>query len=131
MAVRQGKFKAYDQRTGRLERAVDIIQDGDEPGLWVARAEADPPHPLRRKVIIPPDRTNYFPGRVKENTYEDAQFKYMFGYTAGPNLWQQRTTPVLSWGSGGALLDATEFVGGGEGAGTPIGLLLALTYAGT
>lgn len=97
MALRRDKFKAYDQRTGRLERAVNLIQDGDEPALWVSRAEADPPHPLRRRVVIPPDRTNYFPGRVKENTYEDAQFEYVYGYSAGQNLWERQAAPLVSF----------------------------------
>jgi hypothetical protein len=97
MALRRDKFKAYDMRTGRLERATQIIQDGDEPSLWVSRSEADPAHPLRRKIRIPPDRGNLFPGRTKQNTYEDAKFKYVYGYTSGPNLVSRNTQKTISF----------------------------------
>lgn len=98
MSLRRNKFRAYDQRTGRLERAINIIEDGDSPGLKVARGEADQAHPLRKHPRIPPDRKNLFPGLVRDDAYEDAQFKYVYGYTSsGSNLWERGAQKLISF----------------------------------
>lgn len=124
------KHRAYDQRTGRLERAIDLIEDGDQRGLKVHRREADAEHPLRRPFKIGADRANLFPGLQGKKTYEDAQFLFVFGYSLGADLWAQRTVPILSWGSGGAVLTATVAGGGGgSNTGQPVGLLIILTQA--
>ena len=101
------KHRAYDQRTGRLERALDLIEDGDVKGLKVHRREADPEHPLRRPFRVGADRANLFPGLLGERTYEDAQMRFSYGYTLGANLWEQRTLPIIAWGIGGFVLSAT------------------------
>lgn len=123
------KYKAYDERTGRLERAIDLVEDGEIKGLKVSRREADDEHPQKRPLRVGPDRANLLPGYRKQQTYEDAQFKFLFGYTLGSDLWEQRSTPIIGWGSGGALLTATVYDPSPGGlAGQPMGLLLALTY---
>lgn len=107
MARNLRKYRAYDERTGRLERAIDLIEDGEIKGLKTTRREADSEHPQRRPLRVGPDRANLMPGFRKQQTYEDAQFKFVFGYTLGSDLWAQRTTPMFAWGSGGFTLTAT------------------------
>lgn len=107
MARNLRKYRAYDERTGRLERAIDLIEDGEIKGLKTTRREADTEHPQRRPLRIGPDRNNLLPGFRKQQTYEDAKFRFVFGYTTGRDLWAQRTTPIYSWGSGGFTLTAT------------------------
>ena len=108
MARNLRKYRAYDERTGRLERAIDLIEDGEIKGLKTTRREADDEHPQSRPLRIGPGRANLMPGFRRRNTYEDAQFRFVFGYTAGSDLWEQRATPILGWSSGGFELIATE-----------------------
>lgn len=49
-------MKRLDDRTGRLERAVNLVNDGVIPGIKVARGEADRPHPQSRTKVIGLDR---------------------------------------------------------------------------
>lgn len=55
MSLRRSRFKTFDQRTGRLERAVVLIEDG-ETGMLVRRGENDRKHPLSREFVPPIDR---------------------------------------------------------------------------
>ena len=48
-------FKAFDQRTGRLERAIQLVEDG-QTGVLVKRGTQDRRHPLDRPVAPPLDR---------------------------------------------------------------------------
>lgn len=53
-----------DQRTGRLERAVALVEDG-HTGVLVKRGTEDRQHPLSQRFIVPIDRI-----QVKSPTQE-------------------------------------------------------------
>ena len=55
MSRSRSRFKSIDHRTGRLERAVTLVEDG-ETGMLVRRGEQDRKHPLSRKFTPPLDR---------------------------------------------------------------------------
>jgi len=105
MARNIRKYKAFDQRTGRLERAIDLIEDGDKPGLRVHKFEADRFHPQRIPVRIGPDR-------IAPRPPVGDEFRYVYGYTLGVNLWEQRSLPIVSWGIGGVVFAASAHVPG-------------------
>lgn len=56
--TRRARFYARDERTSRLERAVNLVEDG-YTGVKVLRSDRDRAHPLDRPVDIPPDRVTY------------------------------------------------------------------------
>jgi hypothetical protein len=77
-------FKRLDDRSGRLERAINIINDGENPNLRVSRQEADPPHPLTRPRAIPPDRVSIVgPG---DKDLSITNYVWSVGYSAGTDL---------------------------------------------
>lgn len=55
MSLRRSRFKAIDQRSGRLERAVILTEDG-ETGMLVRKGDRDKPHPLSKPFQPPIDR---------------------------------------------------------------------------
>lgn len=107
MSVRR-RFKALDGRTGRLERAVNLIEDGELRGLKVARREADKPHPLSNPSPIPIDRTTIVAGMRGQDRPEDKGFRFVVGMTLSGALHEMRTCPVLVLASGGAILSGGD-----------------------
>lgn len=73
-------FKRLDDRTGRLERAVNIINDGDKPNLRVHKREADKPHPLSSPRPIPADRAQIVGPSDLDNDVRG--FVYTVGFTS-------------------------------------------------
>ena len=101
MSVRR-RFKALDGRTGRLERAVNLVEDGEARGLKVHRREADQPHPLSSPSPIPIDRATIVAGMRGQDKSEDKGFKFVVGFTLSGALYESRSSPVLVLVSGGA-----------------------------
>lgn len=77
-------FKRLDDRSGRLERSINIINDGENPNLKVHIREADPPHPLTRPRAIPPDRVSIVGPSDKDLTITN--YVWNVGYTGGTDL---------------------------------------------
>ncbi len=108
MSTRRNRFRRLDDRTGRLERAVNIINDGQMPSLRVHRREADEEHPLSRPFKIPVDRSTLLNIGPAGNT-EGRQVKIYVGYTPSiSNLSATRTTTAVMITSGGFTLTYTE-----------------------
>lgn len=102
-------FKRLDDRTGRLERAVNLINDGEQPNLRVHKREADQPHPLTRPRAIPPDRSVVLGMKGPSGNDEGMGFTYEVGLTtSSTSLYQQRTVPTLTLSSGGYVLTYVE-----------------------
>jgi hypothetical protein len=99
------KMKAYDQRTGRLERAIDLVEDGNRPGVKTTRREADRFHPQRTPIRVSPDR-------IAARALVGDEFRYVYGYTLGGNLWEQRSLPIVSWSIGGVSFSASAHIPG-------------------
>ena len=53
---------AFDMRTGMKSRGRKLVQDGERPGIWTERRNADERHPGRYVNVPPPDGLNYRPG---------------------------------------------------------------------
>lgn len=103
--VNRSKYKFLDQRTGRLARAVELTEDGEIPGLKVARREADKKHPLSLPYPIPPDRVQL------KQPYTEKQVgptNVLVGYGGTSTLGQRQTIPTISYGAGGVSLTYTE-----------------------
>ena len=87
-------FKRLDDRTGRLERAVNIINDGEQPNLRVHRREADPPHPLSKPRAIPADRAQII-GSLGAPS-DTREFIYEVGLTGDLVTFLRSGLPVVS-----------------------------------
>lgn len=53
---------AFDMRDGMKTRGRRLVQDGEMPGVWTSKGNADPQHPSKYLRIPPPDGLNYRPG---------------------------------------------------------------------
>lgn len=53
---------AWDQRTGFKVKGRRLVSDGEKPGIWTTRENADPRHPQRFVRVPPPDGLSYRPG---------------------------------------------------------------------
>lgn len=115
----RSRMLARDRRTTRLERAVDLIEDGYVKGLIVKKGTADGPHPLDRPFTIPVDRTTIkgWPYREVErgDTFVDIGFAGL-----GPD-YQRGTVGGLRLSTPGF---AVEFVD--TALAYPMGMLLMI-----
>lgn len=96
---RRYNFKSLDQRTGRLERACTLLEDGERPRLKTR--EPDPRHPLSRPFVIGMDRAQVVAGMQGENKFEDRQFKFAVGTTTPNDLVGIRGMQSFVLSSGG------------------------------
>ncbi len=86
-------FKRLDDRTGRLERAVNIINDGEKPNLRVHKREADKPHPLSSPRAIPADRAQIVgPSDLDRDV---RGFVYTVGFTADAVTMRRSSLAVV------------------------------------
>ena len=109
MSSKRYRMKALDGRTGRLERAINLIEDGEVRGLWTKRSEADNPHPLSRPVTIGIDRAQIMQGILPKSGDPERGYTHRVGYTSSStSLYTQRETQALGLTSGGAVLEYTE-----------------------
>src|SRR5881392_2683276 len=94
MSVRH-RMKMTDGRTGRLERAVTMVEDGMIPGLYVRNGENDRAHPQAKRLKIAPDRATL--RQQKNNPEPTGPTVYRVGQTFphGSNLWEAPSVPVL------------------------------------
>jgi hypothetical protein len=108
---RKTKFKAYDQRTGRLERAIDLIEDGDTKGIMVHRREADQEHPLRRPIRIGPDRSQVFRRGMQYRTAE-GHMQIDVGYYGTGSNFERASIPSVNISSGFGTITISYPTGG-------------------
>ena len=100
MSVRR-YMKRLDDRTGRLERAINMVNDGIIPGILVRRGEQDLPHPQSYPKIVGLDRA-----QIKASPpIDDASLNTVFyvGITAIGSNFQRPNMPMLrfanTWGT--------------------------------
>ena len=86
-------FKRLDDRTGRLERAVNIINDGDKPNLRVHKREADKPHPLSTPRAIPADRAQIVGPSDLDSDVRG--YIYTVGFTADVATFRRSSLAVV------------------------------------
>lgn len=98
-------FKALDQRTGRLERACTLLEDGEIARLKTR--EPDPLHPQSRPRTIGLDRAQVVQGMRGEVKLEDRQFVFRVGMTANSTFDGYRGSVSLVPSSGGFILTYT------------------------
>ena len=109
MSSRRYRMKALDGRTGRLERAINLVEDGEVRGLWTKRSEADPAHPMSKPVVIGVDRAQIMQGILPKSGDPERGYTHRVGYTSSStSLYTQRETQALGLTSGGAVLEYTE-----------------------
>jgi hypothetical protein len=85
-----------DDRTGRLERAVNLVEDGLKKGFMVVRGERDTEHPQSRPVVVRVDRASITPFRPE---IERGLTTYNFGLE-GANTnsnWERPQVPSLKF----------------------------------
>lgn len=98
-------FKALDQRTGRLERACTLLEDGER--AKIKTREPDPLHPQSRPRTIGLDRAQIVQGMNGEQKLEDRQYTFRVGITASTDLTSYRGSISLVPYSGGFSLTYT------------------------
>ena len=113
MSRRRARFKTFDQRTGRLERAVSMIEDG-ETGMLVRKGENDRAHPLSQKFVPPIDRASilgtFEPEPMRGDTILDV------GYDSVGSNFERPMMPVISIPTtGGTFVYSVGEEGYGEG----------------
>jgi len=81
--ARRSKFKAYDGRTGRLQRAIDMVED-TETGLRMIPGEIDKKHPKPIRHV-PLDRVAIM-GKDWVNEVQRGLTQIDVGYTANSNF---------------------------------------------
>ena len=109
----RNRWKRFDQRTGRLERAVAMVEDGNT-GMWVRRGEDDKKHPLDKTFVPPIDRAqlkgNPVPEPMRGTTVIDV------GYASvGSNFERPQMDVITIPTSGGTFTYTTADGGYGEG----------------
>jgi len=97
-------FKRLDDRTGRLERAVNIINDGEKPNLRVHKREADKPHPLSTPRAIPADRAQIVGPSDLDSDVRG--FVYTVGFTADAVTFRRPSLAVVSLTTPRVLIDS-------------------------
>jgi hypothetical protein len=106
MSIRRYRFKSIDQRTGRLERAVTLLEDGEIPRLKTR--DPDPRHPLSTPRVVGLDRAQVVTGMQGEAKREDQQLKIVVGFTTDTSLLGERGIPAFALYSGGCVIDYEE-----------------------
>lgn len=91
--MRRSKMRAFDQRTGRLERAIDLIEDGQNPTLKVTRGEADKYNPQSRPIRPGPDRVSFRGPGTQEITR--GRYVWMVGWTANSNFERPQMPTIV------------------------------------
>lgn len=115
MSTRRNRYVALDQRTGRLERAINLVNDGQEPNLKVMRSEADKYNPQTRGVRIPLDRVAVM-GQAWISEPERGPTNVLIGYDAGASAgsnWERPGVPALHYGRSGGFETISEGYGFG------------------
>lgn len=112
MSVRR-HMKRLDDRTGRLERAVNLINDGVIPGILVKRGEHDLPHPQSVPRVVGPDRATLKAPKTPDISVSN--FTYRAGFTSNSNF-ERPGTPSCVFGTtwGTYTYTATGSLGYGE-----------------
>jgi hypothetical protein len=104
--ARRYNFKAIDDRTGRLERACTLLEDGEK--AKIRTKEPDPLHPQTRARAIGMDRAQVVAGMKSAEKKEDGATIFRVGSTSGQDFGNQsRTSQSLVPSSGGATVSAT------------------------
>jgi hypothetical protein len=88
-------MRAFDQRTGRLERAIDLVQDDQDRTIKTTRAEADKYNPQSRPIRPGPDRVMFKGPGTQE--VQSGRYVWMVGGTANSNF-ERPSTPAIVQG---------------------------------
>lgn len=112
--ARKSLMKAFDDRSGRLERAMDLIQDGQNPKLMVTRGEADRFNPQSIKRRVPPDRVHLKGGAFAPERMI-GRFIWMVGYTADSNFARPEMAAVVQGYNYAKYIYTNDVTGGGFG----------------
>jgi hypothetical protein len=92
MSNRRARMLRLDARTGRLERAIHLLEDGHKAGVMTR--DPDRPHPQSRPVGPVIDRAMI---RIPKPEVERGTFTYNVGLEGNSNL-ERVQTPVLVFG---------------------------------
>ncbi len=110
MSVRR-HMKRLDDRTGRLERAINMVNDGIVPGILVRRGEQDRVHPQSMPRLVGLDRAQLKPTPPIDDALENAVF--YVGFTAMGSNFQRPNMPSLrfeqTWGTFTYYDDGTQY----------------------
>ena len=94
MSVRR-YMKRLDDRTGRLERAINMVNDGIVPGILVRRGEQDRPHQQSFPKIVGLDRAQVKANPPIDDAHQNAVF--YVGITAVGSNFQRPNMPSLKF----------------------------------
>ena len=95
MSVRR-HMKRLDDRTGRLERAVNMVNDGMIPGILVRRGEQDRVHPQSSPRVVGLDRASLKGFKPADNA--TTNFVFQVGFTGMSNFLRPNM-PACVFGS--------------------------------
>lgn len=116
MSSIKNKYVRHDDRTGRLERAISLVNDGQDPSLVVARGEADKYNPQTRKMRIPLDRVA-INGKSFAKELVSGPTNILVGYDSGANAgtnWERPSVPSIHYGLGGGYITMIAPFGFGD-----------------
>ena len=112
MSLRRSKFKAIDQRSGRLERAVALTEDG-VTGMLVRKGDHDRPHPQSAPRPMPIDRATLLGAPEPEMQRGDTVIDV--GYSNPGSNYERPDMPVITFpGTGGTITYNINDIGYGE-----------------
>jgi hypothetical protein len=96
-----------DQRTGRLEKAIHLYEDGVRPGMMTR--EPDRPHPQSRSTGPVFDRAML---KIPKREFEKGSFTFTPGLWGNSDL-TRNDVPGLSLGVGNGVVQYSITAGGG------------------
>jgi hypothetical protein len=102
------RMMRLDQRTGRLERAVAMLEDGQRPGLLVHAREADRFHPQSISKVVGLDRAMV---KAPKPELEKGTFNFSVGQWGNSNFTRQQM-PVCVFGVAWGTFTYSAAVGG-------------------
>lgn len=116
---RRNAWKQLDQRSGRLERAVSLVEDG-ETGVMTTKRDRDYKHPLSTAFVAPLDRATIKGDVISEEQHGTTTVNV--GMLGSGNDFTREAVPVMALHVGGGVISyksgATGYseLGFGEGS---------------
>lgn len=92
--MRKSQFRKFDDRTGRLERAIDLISDGQNPKVQTLRSEADRFNQQSIVRRVPPDRVQLRGGAYAPEVMKGS-FVWMVGWQGTSNFDRGQSPAIV------------------------------------
>lgn len=112
--MRKSQFRKFDDRTGRLERALDLISDGQNPNVKTLRSEADRFNQQSVLRRVPPDRVQLRGGAYAPEIMKGS-FVWMVGWQGTSNFDRPQSPAIVQGYNFARYVWTKDGTGGGFG----------------